>query len=146
MTETSFPMEGTKVYRLSTVYRVYHFTVGSAALLGAVWGYRLPIASFMLALFGISMIARPLALKVIVDHDIVTVKGIFRQRSIRRSSIDEFERVHAGRDNYLLLRASTTGESLMVPDLFAFDDDWDDWLRNYRDVSEDKPISLFGNP
>ena len=144
MTDSSFPTQGTKIYRLSSVYRVYHFTVGIAALVVAIWCYRLPIAPLVLALFGIFMIARPLALKVTVDQDSVTLNGVFRQRSIQRSSIEEFERVHAGRDNYLLLRGSA-GESLMIPDLFAFDEAWDDWLSTYKDVSDNKLISLSLN-
>jgi hypothetical protein len=34
-------------------------------------------------------------------------------------------------------------ENPAIPNLFAFDDDWDRWLSTYRDLNDDKPISLF---
>jgi hypothetical protein len=35
-------------------------------------------------------------------------------------------------------------EKQRIPaNLFAFDEDWTNWLGSYRDLSDDKPISLF---
>jgi hypothetical protein len=42
-----------------------------------------------------------------------------------------------------LALSSDEKECLVIPDIFGFDDDWDDWLSTYRDLSDDKPISLF---
>jgi hypothetical protein len=35
------------------------------------------------------------------------------------------------------------GENLVIPDIFGFDDAWNDWWGTYRDLSDDKPIGLF---
>jgi hypothetical protein len=145
MNKSSFASEETKVYRLNLVYRVYHFVVGIAALVGAVWCYHFLILSAPLALFSVFMIVRPLVMKVTVDQYSVTVKGMFRESSMQRPSITAFERIHTGRDNYLMLRGNDEGESLMIPDMFGFDEAWEDWLNTYRDLSDDKPISLFGD-
>jgi len=34
-------------------------------------------------------------------------------------------------------------ESLAISDLFAFDDDWDNWFSIYRNLRDDKLIGLF---
>lgn len=51
-------------------------------------------------------------------------------------------------ENHLYSKKSScqseiVGRLLAIPDLFAFDDDWNNWLSTYRDLSADKPISLF---
>lgn len=145
MTKSSIAPDETKVYRLNLAYRVYHFVVGIAALVGAVWCYHFLILSAGLALFSVFMVARPLVMKVIVDRYSITVKGMFSESLMHRSSITAFERIHTGKDNYLMLRGNNEGESLMIPDMFRFDEAWEDWLNSYRDLSDDKPISLFGN-
>jgi hypothetical protein len=145
MNKSSFASEETKVYRLSSVYRIYHFAIGIAAVVGAVWCYHFLVLSAVLTLFAVFMIARPLVMKVTVDQYSVTVNGMFSESSIQRSSITAFERIHAGKDNYLMLRDDDESESLMIPGMFGFDEEWEEWLNAYRDVSDDKPISLFGN-
>jgi hypothetical protein len=146
MNKSSFASEETKVYRLTSLYRVYHFVVGIAAFGGAVWCFHFPILAAGLALFSVFMIARPLVMKVTVDQQSVTVKGMFSESSMQRSSITAFERIHTGKGSCLMLRGTDESKSLMIPDmLFGFDEDWEDWLNTYRDLSGDKPISLFGD-
>lgn len=143
MSESSFASLQTKVYRLNLPYRVYHFVVGIAALVGAVLSYHFLILSAVLILFSVFMIARPLVLKVTVDQSSVTVKGMFKESSLQRSAITAFERIHTGKDNYVMLRGTDGSESLMIPNMFAFDEGWEEWLSTYRDLSDDKPLSLF---
>jgi hypothetical protein len=91
------------------------------------------------------MISRPFILAVSVDQLSVTFKGMFSAHSLQRSSITAIERQHRGRSNFLILWGNLDEkEFLRIPaDLFAFDDAWDDWLSTYRDLSDDKPLSLF---
>ena len=145
MSKSSFASEETKVYRLTLFYRVYHFVVGIAALVGAVWCYHFLILAAGLALFSVFMIARPLVMKVTVDQNSVAVKGMFSESSMQRSSITAFERIHTGKGSCLMFRGNDESESLMIPEiLFGFDEAWEAWLNTYRDLSDDKPISLFG--
>jgi hypothetical protein len=143
MGESSFASSETKVYRLNLLYRVYHFVVGTAALVGAVLSYHFLLLSIVLVLFSVFMIARPLVLKVTVDQSSVTVKGMFSESSLQRSAITAFERIHTGKDNYVMLRGTDESESLMIPEMFGFDEAWEDWLSTYRDLSDDKPLTLF---
>jgi hypothetical protein len=97
-----------------------------------------------LVLFAIFMIARPFVTNVTVDPSSVTVNAIFSGNSIERSSITAFEVKNTGKGSLLILRGNTDeDEKLVIPDLFSFDDAWNDWLSTYRDLSDDKPISLF---
>jgi hypothetical protein len=125
------------------LYRLYHFAVGVAALVGAIMSHDFLIMSVGLGLFSVFMIARPLVMKVTVDQYSVTVQWIFKENSLQRSSITAFERIHTGKDNYLMLRGNDENDLLMVPDMFSFDEAWEDWLSADRDLSDDKPISLF---
>lgn len=143
MNESSFAIE-TKVYRLNWVYRTYHLAAGAAALAGAIVVHDFWILSVVLVLFSMFMIARPFAMAIIVDQFSVTFNGLFSENSLRRSSITAIERRHTGRSNYLILWGNLDEkESLTIPDIFAFDDAWDDWLSAYRDLSDDKPLTLF---
>ena len=142
--ESSFAAQGTKVYRLSRVYRLYHFGVGAAALVGAVKSDDFLVLALALALFGVFMIARPLLMKVTVDQSSVTFHGTFSENSLQRSSITAVETKHTGRTPGLILWGNIDEkECLAIPDIFGFDDDWDDWWSSYRDLSDDKPLSLF---
>ena len=144
MNESSFASGKTKVYRLNWAYRLYHFAVGAAALVGAVMAYHFLILSVVLALFSIFMISRALVMAVTVDPFSVTFKGLFSENSLQRSSITAVETKHTGKGDILILWGNIDEkESLAIPDLFAFDEDWDSWLSTYRDLSDDKPISLF---
>ncbi len=144
MNESSFASGGTKVYRLNLAYRLYHFAVGAAALVGAVMVYHFLILSVVLALFGVFMIYRPLVMAVTVDQFSVNFKSVFSENSLQRSSITAVETQHTGKGNILILWGNIDEkESLAIPNLFAFDDDWDSWLSTYRDLSDDKPVSLF---
>jgi hypothetical protein len=144
MNESSFASGETKVYRLNLAYRLYHFAVGTAALVGAVMVYHFLILLVVLALFGVFMISRPLVMAVTVDQYSVTFKSTFSENSLQRSSITAVETKHTGKGNILILWGDIDEkESLAIPDLFAFDDDWDNWLSTYRDLSDDKPINLF---
>jgi hypothetical protein len=144
MNESSFASGETKVYRLNLVYRLYHFGVGVAALVGAVMVHDFLVLAVVLALFGIFMISRPLVMAVTVDQYSVTFKNVFAENSIQRSSIAAVETRVTGKGNILILwGAIDEKESLAIPDLFAFDDDWNHWWSTYRDLSADKPISLF---
>jgi hypothetical protein len=144
MSESAFASGEMKVYRLNLAYRLYHFAVGTSALVGAVMVYHFLILSVVLALFGVFMISRPLVMAVTVDQYSVTFKSTFSENSLQRSSITAVETKHTGKGNILILWGDIDEkESLAIPDLFAFDDDWDKWLSTYRDLSSDKPISLF---
>ncbi|MBA0085685.1 MAG: hypothetical protein HRJ53_11875 [Acidobacteria bacterium Pan2503] len=46
--QSSFPYGEIKVYRLNRLYRVYHFVVGAAALVGAVLVHQFLILSMVL--------------------------------------------------------------------------------------------------
>jgi hypothetical protein len=142
--ESWFASGETKVYRLNLAYRLYHFAVGGAALIGAALCYHFLALSVVLVLFGAFMISRPLLAKVIVDQYSVTLKSMFSENSLRRASITAIERKHTGKGNLLILWGNLDEkENLTIADVFAFDDAWDDWLRTFRDLSDDKPLSLF---
>jgi len=143
MKNSSFASSDKKAYRFNGLYRWYHFIVGGAALVGSIFLLReLLILSIPVALFSAFMIARPLTSAVIVDQYSVTLKQMFSVRSVQRSSITTIKKVNTGRGVLLTLRGSS--EELAIPvNLFAFDQAWDDWLRTYRDLSSDKPLSLF---
>lgn len=140
----SFASGETKVYRFNWVYRLYHFGVGATALLGALLVYHFLILSVVLALFAVFMICRPLIMAVTLDQFSVSVKRLFSEKSLQRSSITAIETRSTGKGSYLILWGDIDKkESLTIPNLFAFDEAWDDWLSTYRDRSDNKPISLF---
>jgi hypothetical protein len=144
MNESLFASEETKIYRMNWAYRLYHFATGAAALVGAIIAYHVLLLSVVLVLFSMFMIYRALVAAVTVDQSSVTLKGLFSQNSMQRSSITAIERQHTGRANYLVLWGNIEKkEGLWISDIFAFDDAWDDWLSAYRDLSDDKPLSLF---
>lgn len=144
MSESSFASGETRVYRLNLAYRLYHFAVGAAAFVGAIVVYRFLILSVALGLFAVFMISRALVMAVTVDPLSVTFKGLFSENSVQRASITAVERKHTGKANYVILWGNLDEkERLSIPDLFAFDEAWDDWLSTYRDLSDDKPLSLF---
>jgi hypothetical protein len=82
---------------------------------------------------------------VIVDQYSVTFKRMFSENSLPRSSITAIERVNTGKGALLTLWGNMEEkEELSIPvNLFAFDEAWDDWLGTYRDLSSNKPLSLF---
>lgn len=141
--EPSFPSGGIKVYRFNRLYRVYHFVVGAAALVGAVLVHPVFILSILSVLFSVLMISRPLVMAVTVDQSSVTYKGLFSEKSIRRSSITAVETKSVGRRCLILWGDIDQKEELVIPDLFAWDEGWDHWWSNYSDLSDNKPISLF---
>jgi hypothetical protein len=149
MNNSSFASSETKVYRFNRLYRWYHFIIGVivlvAAVLVAVQTPELLIISILMALFSAFMIARPLTTAVIVDQQSITFKAMFSKSSLPRSSITAIERVATGRGTLLVLRGNVEKEEeLSIPIiLFCFDEDWDDWLNTYRDLSDDRPLSLF---
>lgn len=144
MSESSFASGETRIYRLNLAYRLYHFAVGAAAFAGAIVVYRFLILSVALGLFAVFMISRALVMAVTVDPLSVTFKGLFSENSLQRASITAVEREHTGKANYVILWGNLDEkEHLSIPDLFAFDEAWDDWLSTYRDLSDDKPLSLF---
>ena len=144
MNESSFASGETKVYRVNWLFRLYHFALGAAALVGSVMVYHFLILSVVLALFGVFMISRPLVMAVAVDQYSVRFKNVFSENSLQRSSITGVETKHTGKGAILILWGNIDKkESLSIPDFFAFDADWDNWLSPYRDLSDDKPISLF---
>jgi hypothetical protein len=156
MNNPSFASSEIKVYRFNRLYRWYHFSVGVIFLIGAVLvavqavqtDKGLLIFSLLMALFFVFMIARPLTTAVIVDQQSVTFKAMFSKISLPRSSITAIERVATGKGTLLVLRGNVEKqEELSIPIiLFCFDEDWDDWLNTYRDLSGDKPLSLFPPP
>jgi hypothetical protein len=144
MSASSFATHETKVYRFSKLYQGYHFGVGAAALIAAVWWIDLWVLAIGLIPFAAFMIARPLLMKVTVDKDCVTLKGMYAEDSLERSSITAVETSNAGKSRYLILWGNLDEkECLMIPDMFGFDDEWSDWWDTYRDLSASKPLSLF---
>jgi hypothetical protein len=142
--DRSFALQETKVYRFNLAYRLYHFAVGAVALVGAALCYHFVVLSVVLALFGAFMLSRLLLTKVIVDQYSVVLKGMFSEGSLQRSSITAIERKHTGKSNFLILWGNLDAkENLTIADVFAFDKAWDDWLSTFRDLSDDKPLSLF---
>jgi hypothetical protein len=91
------------------------------------------------------MISRPLVTVVTVDQYSVTLKGMFSEHSLQRSSITAVETVSTGKGPLLILRGNIDEkESLSIGvNLFAFDRAWDEWLSAYRDLSDNKPLGLF---
>jgi hypothetical protein len=143
MNESSFASSKT-IYRLSWFYRLYHFAVGVAALVGTVIVHEFLIMSVGLALFSVFMISRPLIMAVTVDQFSVTFRGTFSAHSLQRSSITAVENKHTGKGNLLILWGNIDEkESLVIPDLFNFDDAWDKWWKTHRDLSDGKPLRLF---
>ncbi len=145
MNKSSFALSEKNVYRFNSLYRWYHFVVGAVFLVTAVLMRDLWIFSIPLALFSVFMVARPLTTAVIVDQYSVTLKRMFSENSLPRSSITAIERVNTGKGTLLTLWGDKEKkEELSIPvNLFAFDEAWDDWLSTYRDLSSDKPLSLF---
>ena len=145
MNKSSFALSEKKVYRFNSLYRWYHFVVGAAFLVAAVLMRDLWIFSIPIALFSVFMVSRPLTTAVIVDQYSVTFKRMFSENSLPRSSITAIERVNTGKGALLTLWGNMEEkEELSIPvNLFAFDEAWDDWLGTYRDLSSNKPLSLF---
>lgn len=151
MNESSFVSGEAKIYRLHLLYRLYYFAIGVAALVGAVKvyqavmvDYHFLIFSVVLALLGVFSIYSPLVMAVTVDQNSVTIRGVFSKKSLQRSSIIAIETKHTGKGSLLILQGDIDKkERLEIPAIFAFDDDWNNWLNTYRDFSDDKPISLF---
>jgi hypothetical protein len=145
MNRSSFASSEKKVYRFNSLYRWYHFIVGAIFVFAAVIWTTPLIFLIPIALFSAFMIARPLTSAVIVDQYSVMLETIFSERSLRRSSITSVERVNTGKGTLLILRGNTEEkeELAIAVNLFAFDEAWDDWLSTYRDLSSDKPLSLF---
>lgn len=143
MNKSSFALSEKKVYRFNSLYRWYHFVTGAVFLVVAVLIRDLWIFSIPLVLLSVFMVARPLTRAVIVDQYSVTLKNMFSQNSLPRSSITTIERVSSGKGTFLRLRGNVEEELSIPVFLFAFDEAWDDWLSTYRDLSSDKPLSLF---
>lgn len=146
MNKSSFGSSQKKVYRLNWLYRWYHFVVGAGFLVAAVLVHDFLFLSIGLALFSVFMISRPFIMAVTVDQYSVTFKNMFSENSLQRSSITAVERRNtAGKGTFLILWGNIEEkEELTIPvNLFAFDEAWDDWLSTYRDLSSDKPLSLF---
>ena len=147
MNKSSFPAsEEKKVYRFNSLYRWYHFVVGAVFLLAAVLVHEFRILSIGVARFSVFMISRPLLVAVILDRYSVTLKTIFSEHSLQRSSITAVERRNTGRGTLLILWGKYEEKEELMRigvNLFAFDQAWDDWLSTYRDVSSDKPLSFF---
>jgi len=143
MNKSSFALSEKKVYRFNSLYRWYHFVIGAAFLVAAVLMRDLWIFSIPFVLLSVFMVARPLTTAVIVDQDSVTLKRMFSENSLPRSSITTIERVNSGKGTFLRLRGNVEAELSIPVFLFAFDEAWDDWLSTYRDLSSDKPLSLF---
>jgi len=145
MDKSSFGSSETKIYRFNSFYRWYHFVVGAVFLVAAVLMHSFLILSIGIALFSVFMISRPLIVAVIVDRDSVRLKGMFSEKSLQRCSITAIERRNTGRGTLLILRGNSEEreELTIAVNLFAFDEAWDDWLGTYRDLSSDKPLSLF---
>ncbi len=142
--ESSFAPAETRVYRFNRVYRLYHLAAGAAFFVVALTLYRLPPVAFVLALFALFMIARPFVSAVTVDPFSVTYRGTFSAKSIQRSAITAVETKSTGRGSVLILWGNyEKKERLAIPAIFGFDDAWNDWLSSYRDLSGDKPLSLF---
>jgi hypothetical protein len=87
MDESSFASLGPKVYRLSWLWRLYHFAYGLVCMIGAVMlgaVMRQDDSSILvavgLALVSLFMIARPFVMAVTVDRLSVTFKGTFSEK------------------------------------------------------------------
>ena len=98
MNDSSFASSDKKVYRFNSLYRWYHFIVGVvflvvAVLVAVLTHNGLLIFSILIALFSVFMIARPLTSAVTVDQYSVTLKRMFSENSLPRSSITAIERV-----------------------------------------------------
>jgi hypothetical protein len=145
MSDSAFALGEAKVYRVNLAYRIYHLVFGAAVLVGAVLSYHLLPLSVVLALFSVFLMARPFVAAVTLDQYSVTLKTMFSERSLQRSSITAIERLHTGRANYLVLWGNLEEKvNLTINyDVFAFDEGWDHWLSTFRDLSDDKPLSLF---
>jgi hypothetical protein len=145
MDRSSFASSERKVYRFNWFYQWYHFIMGAVFIGAAVAFHHFLILSIGAALFSGFMISRPLVTVVIVDQYSVTLKGMFSEHSLQRSSITAVETVSTGKGPLLILRGNIDEkESLTIGvNLFAFDQAWDDWLSTYRDLSDNKPLSLF---
>jgi|SRR5271156_6486694 len=145
MNKSSFALSEKNVYRFNSLYRWYHFVVGAVFLVAAVLLRDVWIVSIPIALFSVFMVARPLTTAVTVDQHSVTLKRMFSENSLPRASITAIERVHTGKETLLTLWGNMEEkEKLSIAvNLFAFDEAWDDWLSTYRDLSSDKPLSLF---
>ena len=145
MNKPSFASSERKVYRFNLFYQWYHFVVGAVFLGVAVAVHDFLILSIGIALFAVFMISRPLLESVIVDQYSVTVKGIFRENSVQRSSITAIETVSIGKGPLLMLWTNVDQKKglAIAVNLFAFDEEWDEWLSSYRDLSDSKPLSLF---
>jgi hypothetical protein len=142
---SSFASSEKKVYRFNSLYRWYHFAVGAVFLVTAVVKNTPLIFLIPILLFSAFMIARPLTSAVTVDQYSVTLKTMFSEHSLNRSSITSIERVNTGKGTSLILRGNTKEELVIGVNLFAFDQAWDDWLSTYKDLSSDKPLRLFEN-
>jgi hypothetical protein len=144
MNESSFVSAEAKIYRLNLAYRLYHFAVGAATLVGAAMVYHFLILSVVLALFGVFMVSRPLVMAVTGDQYSITFTSVFSENSLQRSLITAVETKNTGKGNILILwRDIDKKERLAIPDLFAFDDDWHNLLSTHRGLSDDKPLNLF---
>ncbi len=146
MNKSSLALSEKKVYRFNSLYCWYHFVFGAVFLIvAAVLMRDLWILSIPLALLSIFMVARPLTTAVRVDQYSVTFKQMFSVNSLPRSSITAIERVHTGKGTLLTLWGNMEEkQELSIPvSLFAFDEDWYNWLSTYRDLSSDKPLTLF---
>jgi hypothetical protein len=145
MDRSSFVFSERKVYRFNRLYLWYHIVVGAGFLGAAVALHHVLILSIVAALLSGFMISRPLVTAVIIDQYAVTLKGVFSEHSLQRSTITAIETVGTGGGPLLILRGNPEEkESLAIGvNLFAFDEAWDDWLSTYRDLSDDKPLSLF---
>jgi hypothetical protein len=144
---SSFASSEKKVYRFNSLYRWYHFIVGAVFLVTAIVKNTPLIFLIPILLVSAFMIARPLTSAVIVDQYSVTLKTMFSERSLQRSSITSIERTNIGKGTSLILRGNAEAkEKLAIPiDWYAFDEAWDDWLSTYPDLSSDKPLRLFDN-
>ena len=144
MNEYSFASAETKVYRLNRFYQLYHCGLGAAALVTAFKVSDFLALSVIAALFGVFMIARPLVMKVTVDQDCVTLWTMISRHSLARSSITAVETKHSGKGSLFVFWGDVSKkESLTIPDLFRFDDEWNRWWSSYRDLSDDRPISIL---
>jgi hypothetical protein len=76
------------------------------------------------------------------------ITGMVRRLNLLGGIRGEQEASHAsslvpsGKYNYVTLRG-TESESLMISEMFGFDEAWEDWLSTDRDSSDDKPLTLF---
>ena len=144
MNEVSFTSIEPKVYRLTWVYRLYHFAVAAAALAAAIKVRDFLSFAIVLALFSVFMISRALVMAVTVDQFSVAFKTLFSETALQRSSVTAVETRHSGKGSLLILWGNIDEkEQLVIPCLFAFDEDWDRWISTLRDLSDDKPLTLF---